>query len=79
MPTLITLHQRSRVLAIIIVGLHFIVQVGWLGAYPVWSLTMMALDVVVLFALTARWGTATRDDWYGSEREDQMGQHASVG
>jgi hypothetical protein len=51
----------ARVVGIIVVGLHAIAQVAWLGAYPVWSLLMIALDTIVLFALTARWSVA-RDD-----------------
>jgi len=45
----------ARIAAIVVVSLHAIAQVGWLGAYPVWSLLMLAVDVVVLFGLTARW------------------------
>lgn len=45
----------ARYTAIVIVALHAISQIGWLAAYPVWSLLMLALDVVVLYALTARW------------------------
>lgn len=45
----------ARIAAIVVVGLHAIIQVASLGAYPVWSLLMITLDVVILFALTARW------------------------
>jgi hypothetical protein len=45
----------ARIVAIVVVGLHAIAQVIWIGAYPLWSLMMIALDTVVLFALTARW------------------------
>jgi hypothetical protein len=45
----------ARITAIVIVSLHLLTQVAWLGAYPAWSLLMIALDTVVLFALTARW------------------------
>jgi hypothetical protein len=45
----------ARITAIVLVCLHAVVQVLWIGAYPVWSLLMIALDIVVLFALTARW------------------------
>src|SRR5438309_1756176 len=48
----------ARILGIIVVGLHAILQMWWLGAYPIWSLMMIALDVVVLFALTTRWSAA---------------------
>jgi hypothetical protein len=52
---LLARNQAARITAIVIVSLHAIVQVGWLGAYPVWSLLMIALSVVVLFALTVHW------------------------
>jgi len=45
----------ARFAAIVIVCLHAVTQIGWLGAYPVWALLMIALDTVVLFALTVRW------------------------
>ncbi|HEY0806680.1 MAG TPA: hypothetical protein VGD84_16520 [Pseudonocardiaceae bacterium] len=45
----------ARIAAIVVVILHAITQVGWLAAYPVWSLLMLVMDIVVLFALTARW------------------------
>src|SRR6185436_8128132 len=45
----------ARFAAIVVVCLHAVTQIGWLSAYPVWSLLMIALDVVVLFALTVRW------------------------
>ena len=31
-----------------------ILQVGFLSAYPIWSAILIVLDVVVIFALTAR-------------------------
>jgi hypothetical protein len=45
----------ARIVAIVLVCLHAVIQIAWLGAYPVWALLMIALDTVVLFALTARW------------------------
>nr|BFE63463.1 hypothetical protein GCM10020063_079890 [Dactylosporangium thailandense] len=45
----------ARVAAIVIVALHALSQIGWLGAYPVWSLLMITLDVIVLYALTVHW------------------------
>jgi hypothetical protein len=39
---------------------NLIAQLSWLGnsAYPLWSLTVIALEIIVLFALTARWEDA---------------------
>ncbi|WP_328522557.1 DUF7144 family membrane protein [Kribbella sp. NBC_00359] len=48
----------ARIVSIILVSLHLIIQIAWLGAYPVWSLLMITLDTVILFALTARWSDA---------------------
>lgn len=48
----------ARIVAIVIVGLHAASQIAWLGAYPVWSLLMIAMDTVVIFSLTARWSQA---------------------
>ena len=47
----------ARWFAIVVVSLNFIAQLGFLGnsQYPLWSLTVVALNVIVLYALTARW------------------------
>ena len=46
-----------------VVSLNFIAQLGFLGnsQYPLWSLTVMALNIIVLYALTARWSESTAD------------------
>jgi hypothetical protein len=64
----------ARVVAIVFTALHAIVQVGWLAAYPLWSLLMLALDVVVLYALTAGWRrvTAAGEEVTPSTTHDQQ-------
>lgn len=52
----------ARIVGVIVVSLHAIAQVMWIGAYPIWSLLMIALDTVVIFALTARWSVALDED-----------------
>ena len=54
---LIAAPRWARWFAIVVVSLNFIAQLGFLGnsQYPLWSLTVMALNVIVLYALTARW------------------------
>jgi hypothetical protein len=49
--------EWARWFSIVVVSLNFIAQLGFLGngQYPVWSLTVMALNIIVLYALTARW------------------------
>jgi hypothetical protein len=47
----------ARWLTIVLVTLNVFAQLGFLGnsQYPLWALTALALNVVVLYALTARW------------------------
>ena len=40
------------------VFVNAIVQIAFLAAYPIWSAIIIALDVFVLYALTARWDEA---------------------
>jgi hypothetical protein len=53
----------ARWFAIVVVSLNFIAQLGFLGnsQYPLWSLTVVALNVIVLYALTARWTESTAE------------------
>jgi hypothetical protein len=47
----------ARWFAIVLVSLNFFAQLGFVGnsEYPLWALAVLALNVVVLYALTARW------------------------
>ena len=49
----------ARWVAIIGVGLNAIGQIGFLAnypqAYPLWNILIVALNILVLYALTARW------------------------
>ena len=53
----------ARWFAIVVVSVNFIAQLGFLGnsQYPHWSLTVMALNLIVLYALTARWSESKAD------------------
>jgi hypothetical protein len=53
----------ARWFSIVVVSISVIGQLGFLGnsQYPLWSLTVISLSVIVLFALTARWGESTSD------------------
>jgi hypothetical protein len=48
----------ARWLGIVLAFLNAVAQIGFLSAYPIWSVIVIALDVFVLFALTARWEEA---------------------
>jgi len=53
----------ARWFAIVVVSLNFIAQLGFLGnsQYPLWSFTAIALSIIVLYALTARWSESAAD------------------
>ena len=53
----------ARWFTIVVVSVNFIVQLGFLGnsQTPLWSLTMVALNIIVLFALTVRWHDSVPD------------------
>jgi hypothetical protein len=50
----------ARWVAIILIAVNLLGTLGWLGnsSTPVWSLTLVALQIIVLYALTARWRDA---------------------
>jgi hypothetical protein len=76
---LLTHNTAARIAAIVLVGLHALVQLTALGAYPVWSILMIALDVVILFALTARWSEvaagAPEEAYNDAYIANRSGQH----
>jgi hypothetical protein len=50
----------ARWTAIVLLIVNLIAQLSWLGnsAYPLWTLTVITLEIIVLFALTAKWSEA---------------------
>ena len=53
----------ARWLTIVLVSLNFLGQLGFVGdsQYPLWALTALAINVIVLYALTARWTESKAD------------------
>ena len=53
----------ARWTAVVILVLSLLEQLAWLGntGYPLWTLIVVALEVIVLYALTARWDDAAVD------------------
>ena len=71
---LLAAQSWARWVAVVVVALHAIAQVVWIGAYPLWSLMMIGLDTVVLFALTARWPSRTDESLaYQEPRQPPVG------
>jgi hypothetical protein len=48
----------ARWFTIVVASLNIIVQLGFVGSsqYPLWALTVLALNVITLYALIVRWG-----------------------
>ena len=47
--------EWARGLGIGVTGVSMLVQMAWLPAQPVWSIVLVVLDVVVLYALIVTW------------------------
>ena len=48
----------ARVLGIVFVSINLLVQFGTFTLFPLWSMMIIAIDIVILYQLTARWETA---------------------
>ncbi len=46
-------NQLARWFAVVMIGLNAIDQMFFIPAYPFWSLTIIAMDVVALYGLSA--------------------------
>ena len=46
----------ARVLGVILVSVSAVLNFAFVTAFPVWSLTVIALDILVIYALTAHGG-----------------------
>ena len=55
----------ARWFAIVVGSINFIVQLGFVGSsqYPLWAITVLALTVIVLYALIVHWNDL--NDGYG--------------
>jgi hypothetical protein len=58
---LITGKEWARWTAVVVVGLNAVAQAAFLAAFPLWSIIVIGLCVLVLFALAARWEQAQAD------------------
>jgi len=50
---LLTGNVLARAIAVLLAGASLIANFLYIPAYPVWALTIIAIDVLVIFALTA--------------------------
>lgn len=42
----------ARVAAVFLAGLSFIANIGFIDAYPIWSITMLVIDALIIYSLT---------------------------
>lgn len=52
----------ARVIAVILVLLNFMAQFAFVSVYPIWSIIIMVVDVLVLYALTVHGGEAALEE-----------------
>jgi hypothetical protein len=60
---LLAAQSWARWFSIVLVSLNILAQLGFVGSsdYPLWALIAIVLNIVVLYALTARWGESKED------------------
>jgi hypothetical protein len=46
----------ARLIAVLLAGLSLIANISFMDAYPLWSISMAIVDVLVIYALTVRGG-----------------------
>lgn len=53
----------ARILAVVVALLSAVVNVAFLPAYPIWSVMMIALDVLVIWAVTVHGSELKTPEW----------------
>ena len=53
----------ARICGVIVCGINAIAQLAFLSAYPVWAVVVIALDVLVIWALIVHGDEAKSSDW----------------
>jgi hypothetical protein len=46
----------ARVIGVLVAGANLIFQFGFLGGYPLWSFTMIVIDILIIYGLVAHGG-----------------------
>ncbi|MBE2998901.1 hypothetical protein IDM40_09305 [Nocardiopsis sp. HNM0947] len=59
----------ARVFAIVLASLNALAQLAFVVAMPLWSMVAIAIDVLVIYGLTAGWPRADESEDEASERE----------
>jgi hypothetical protein len=51
----------ARVVAVFLAGLSLIANMGFVQAYPIWSIAMMIIDVLIIYAVTIHGGELSNE------------------
>lgn len=49
----------ARAVGVGLVAINMIVQLAWLPAFPIWSILLLVIDVLIIYALIATWNAQT--------------------
>ncbi|GAA1779609.1 MULTISPECIES: DUF7144 family membrane protein [Streptomonospora] len=62
----------ARVFTVVVAAVNAFAQLAFIGSYPVWSLVAIAVDVLVIYAVTAGWPdrVTADEDAYAAGRAD---------
>jgi len=52
----------ARVVGVLLASANLVAQFAFVNAYPIWSIIMMVVDVLVIYALTVHGGEARIED-----------------
>jgi hypothetical protein len=52
----------ARVVGVLLASTNLVTQFAFVNAYPVWSIIMMTVDVMIIYALTVHGGEARIDE-----------------
>ncbi|GAA4910955.1 DUF7144 family membrane protein [Streptomonospora salina] len=65
----------ARVLAVVVAAVNAFAQLAFVESYPVWSLVAVAVDLLIVYAVTAGWPDRERGggDAYEAGRADARG------
>ena len=66
----------ARWVAVVLAGLNAIGNVGFLTVQPIWTTLIIALDILVIYQLTARW-EAVDPRYYEGYEEATTGASAA--
>lgn len=68
-------HMWARALAVVVAAVNAFAQLAFIESYPVWSLVAVAVDVLIVYAVTAGWPDreSAGGDAYAAGRADARG------